>query len=83
MAKPVAADTERWDEVRELMKLREHDSWPTINRILLRSGQVTPDPSKRPKSCLAGTGRQGGRNAFEQQLVVRTKRVLSPPVGAG
>jgi transposase InsO family protein len=141
----------------------------TINRILLRSGQVTPDPSKRPKSSyirfeaeqpnetwqsdfthyrlthpdgrpgtdveiiswlddhsryalhasahtrittpivlatfrktagqhgipastltdngmvytvrLAGTGRQGGRNGFEQQLVVRTKRVFSPPVG--
>jgi hypothetical protein len=138
----------------------------TINRILLRSGQVTPDPSKRPKSSyirfeaeqpnetwqsdfthyrlthpdgrpgtdveiiswlddhsryalhasahtrittpivlatfrktagqhgipastltdngmvytvrLAGTGRQGGRNGFEQQLVVRTKRVFSP-----
>jgi hypothetical protein len=28
---------------------------------------------------LAGTGRQGGRNGFEQQLVVRTKRVFSPP----
>jgi hypothetical protein len=140
----------------------------TINRILLRSGQVTPDPSKRPKSSyirfeaeqpnetwqsdfshyrlthpdgrpgtdveiiswlddhsryalhasahtrittpivlatfrktagqhgipastltdngmvytvrLAGTGRQGGRNGFEQQLVVRTKRVFSPRV---
>jgi len=40
MAAKAVDNTEKWDELKELMKLREHPSWFALNRVLERKMEM-------------------------------------------